>query len=71
MADLECATHAEDTVVGLLGRETLKGEEDNVGLFRDEIVGSVGHKTMSADCAEWHWHVQWLQWLQLLLRRAL
>lgn len=48
MADLEGAAHAEYTVVGLLGWETLEGEEDNVGLFGDEIVGSVGQDMVSA-----------------------
>ncbi len=28
----ESAAHAEDTVVGLLGRETLEGEKDGLGL---------------------------------------
>ena len=41
-ADLESAAHAEDAVVGLLGRETLEGEKNNIGLFGNEIVGSVG-----------------------------
>lgn len=41
MANLESAAHAEDTVVGLLGWETREGEEDNLRLFGDEIVGSV------------------------------
>jgi hypothetical protein len=29
-ADLESAAHAEDTVVGLLGRETLEGEKNGL-----------------------------------------
>src|SRR4051812_1599768 len=40
-ANLESAAHAEDTVVGLLGRETLEGEEDDLGLLGDEIIGPV------------------------------
>jgi hypothetical protein len=44
VADLESAAHAEDTVVGLLGRETLEGEEDGLGLLRNKVVGSTEWK---------------------------
>lgn len=47
MADLECAAHAEDTVVSLLGRKALKGEKDNIGLFGDQVVGSVAGERVS------------------------
>jgi hypothetical protein len=38
---LECAAETEDTVVGLLRREALEGCEDSLGLFGDQIIGSV------------------------------
>lgn len=46
--DLEGAAHAEDTVVGLLGREALEGEKDDIGLFGDQVIGSVGKEKRSA-----------------------
>ena len=36
--DLECSADAEDTVVGLLGRETLKGLLDDVVLLGDQVI---------------------------------
>ena len=50
-AYLEGAAEAEDAVVGLLGREALDGLEDDVGLFWDQVVGSVGR--LSAFASPW------------------
>ena len=36
--DLECSADAEDTVVGLLGRETLEGLLDDVVLLGDQVI---------------------------------
>ena len=36
--DLECSADAEDTVVGLLGRETLEGLLNDVVLLGDQVV---------------------------------
>lgn len=39
-AYLESAAEAENAVIGLLGRETLDGLENDVGLLGDEVIGS-------------------------------
>jgi hypothetical protein len=38
-ADLESAAEAENAVIGLLGRETLDGLENDVGFLGDEVIG--------------------------------
>lgn len=38
---LESSAETEDTVVGLLWRETLEGEKDSLGLFWDQVIGSI------------------------------
>jgi hypothetical protein len=43
-AYLECSAHAEDAVVGLLGRQTLESELHLGALFGDEVVGAVWKK---------------------------
>lgn len=40
-AALESAAYAVDTVVGLLGRKALQGEDDVLVLLADQIVGAV------------------------------
>jgi hypothetical protein len=40
-AHLESSSKTEDTVVGLLLGKTLEGQEDLLGLFGDQIIGSV------------------------------
>ena len=40
-ADLECSPHAEDPVVGFFGREAFDGQQDGLGLFGDQVIGSV------------------------------
>ena len=37
---LERSSHAENTVVSLLGRETLERGKDSLGLLGDQVVGS-------------------------------
>lgn len=45
-AYLESAAEAENAVIGLLGRETLDGLENDVGLLGDEVIGSVTHELL-------------------------
>jgi len=47
--NLECAANAEDTVVGLLGRQTLDGLLDNLALLGDEIVEPRGELATEVD----------------------
>lgn len=48
---LESAAQTEDTVVGLLGSETLEGGVDNVVLLGEQVIGPVRQSVSSGPCA--------------------